>query len=65
MNIKWTAGPGPAPLPYSKRAREAMGVTDDVSRNYILESSVIHSEYLLLICGIAEMLYQVPFFRKM
>lgn len=33
-NIKWTAGPGPAPLPYSKRAREAMGVTDDV-RNVI------------------------------
>lgn len=29
-NIKWTAGPGPAPLPYSKRAREALGVTDDV-----------------------------------
>ncbi|CAB1117948.1 unnamed protein product [Ectocarpus sp. CCAP 1310/34] len=28
-DIKWTAGPGPAPLPYSKRAREAMGVTDD------------------------------------
>lgn len=35
MDIKWTAGPGPAPLPYSKRAREALGVTDDVSRNCI------------------------------
>lgn len=31
MDIKWTPGPGPAPLPYSKRAREAMGYSDDVS----------------------------------
>lgn len=31
FDIKWTAGPGPAPMPYSKRAREAMGYSDDVS----------------------------------
>lgn len=30
MDIKWTAGPGPAPMPYSKRAREAMGYSDNV-----------------------------------